>query len=133
MVRWKKNVNVWWTGRPVILALLLFVVDNECTNDAGDPAAEGKQEDDQYWAAALVNHGQGREENAYEDTPETHFYVRLAITKIGNSCVVVQFFIVYDDGLVGSICRLQFLIVYDDLLVTILIAWYRMLAEHKEL
>jgi len=42
--------------------------------------------------------------------------VRLAITKIGNSCVVVQFFIVYDDGLVGSICRLQFLIVYDDLL-----------------
>jgi len=57
---------------------LSFVVDNQRSYHSRYPAGKGEKKDDQERAASLVDNRQGREENAYEDAPETHGYLRLA-------------------------------------------------------
>ena len=56
-------------GRSVIL---LLVVNNQGTDHARDPSAEGKQENDQDRSAPFVDYRQGREEDAQQNPQKTH-------------------------------------------------------------
>ena len=47
--------------RPVKLAGLFFIVDDQGADDAGDPSAEGEEKDDEEWSATFVNNRQRRE------------------------------------------------------------------------
>ena len=58
------NANVWWTEGMMISRGLFFIVDDQGSDHTGDPAAEGEEEDYEEWAAPLVDHRQGREEDA---------------------------------------------------------------------
>lgn len=42
---------------------LVLVEDNQGTDYARNPSAQGKDEDNQYWAAAFVNYGKRRKNN----------------------------------------------------------------------
>lgn len=69
---------------PVISASLFPVVDDQCSDDTGDPPAQGKEEDDEERAAPLVDHRKGREEDTDKDTPDTHCRLLFAIIKLRN-------------------------------------------------
>ena len=86
---------------PVISVELFLVIDDQCSYHTGDPAAEGEEEDDQERAAALVDHRQGRKEDAQQNAEKTHWNLRISNTKIENFNTLLQFLIVYDDLSVG--------------------------------
>lgn len=58
---------------------LFIIIYYECPDDSGHPSAEGKEEDDKYRAASLVNYCERRTEDAYQDTEDTHWDCRLSI------------------------------------------------------
>jgi hypothetical protein len=54
---------------------LLFVYD-QCTDHPRDPSTEGEQEDDKDRAAAFVNDGKRRADDADNYTEAAHGYLR---------------------------------------------------------
>jgi len=61
---------------------LASVVYYKCADDTRHPPAQCQQEDDEDGAAALVNDCQGRAEDADENSQDTHFDLRFAISKL---------------------------------------------------
>jgi len=62
--------------------LLPFIVDYQRADHARDPAAEGKEENDQDRSAPFVDYRQGREEDAKKNPEKTHLNLRFALTKV---------------------------------------------------